>query len=98
MSRCPLYETASWIKRRKHQLLIEPLCRYCKDMGRVTAATVADHVVPHRGNPEAFFTGELQSLCATCHSGPKQREEVTGRKSGADISGVPLDPDHPWNA
>src|SRR6266404_1730756 len=32
-----------------HQLRIEPLCRLCLEAGRVTPATVADHVTPHRG-------------------------------------------------
>jgi hypothetical protein len=40
------YCTASWARRRAHQLMIEPLCRLCLEAGRVTPATVADHVTP----------------------------------------------------
>src|SRR5262249_53706994 len=44
------YCTAGWQRRRAHQLLVEPLCRLCLEAGRVTPATVADHVEPHRGD------------------------------------------------
>ena len=44
------YCTAGWQRRRRHQLHIEPLCRLCLEAGRVTPATVADHVEPHRGD------------------------------------------------
>lgn len=63
-----------WRKRREQQLRNEPLCRYCLQDGKTTAATVADHIVPHRGD-KALFKGPLQSLCATCHSGRKAKEE-----------------------
>ena len=48
--------------------MIEPLCRLCLEAGRVTLATVADHVVPHRGDFTAFRLGQLRSLCADCHN------------------------------
>jgi len=44
--------------------MIEPLCRLCLEAGRVTLATVADYVVPHRGDFTAFRLGQLRSLCA----------------------------------
>lgn len=86
-----------WRKRRAAQLAEHPLCRLCMDMrGRVTAASVADHVVPHRGDP-ALFEGPLQSLCAPCHSGWKQELETSGTLKGCDLTGMPLNPHHPWN-
>jgi hypothetical protein len=30
------YQTASWKRRRKHQLMIEPMCRMCAKEGKVT--------------------------------------------------------------
>ena len=39
--------TASWARRRAHQLRVEPLCRLCLEAGRVVPATVADHATPH---------------------------------------------------
>lgn len=60
------------------QLRKEPLCSYCLKEGRTTAATVADHIVPHKGNEELFWKGKLQSLCIYHHNGSKQREEASG--------------------
>ncbi len=45
----------------------------------MVAATVADHVEPHRGDPVKFWEGRLQSLCKPCHDRDKQREENGGR-------------------
>lgn len=64
----------AWRKRRAAHLSGEPLCRMCLANGRVVAATVADHIVPHRGD-RALFMGALQSLCVHCHSSVKQKEE-----------------------
>lgn len=76
------YKTAAWQRRRASQLADEPLCRTCAKHGRVTAATVADHVEPHRGDHDRFWYGPLQSLCDEapwrCHSSVKQREERAG--------------------
>jgi 5-methylcytosine-specific restriction protein A len=92
-----LYNNHAWRKRRAAQLAEHPLCKLCMDLrGRVTPATVADHVVPHRGDP-VLFEGPLMSLCATCHSSTKQEIEATGRMRGCDVNGYPLDPLHPWN-
>jgi 5-methylcytosine-specific restriction protein A len=86
-----------WRRRRAEQLRREPLCKLCQDLhDRVTGATVADHVTPHRGDP-GLFRGPLQSLCASCHSTTKQQIELTGRIRGCDVNGHPLDPQHPWN-
>lgn len=96
-----LYKTARWQARRTLQLSAEPLCRTCQLHGRTTAATVADHVVPHRGDPTLFYEGELQSLCDAdpfrCHSRVKQREEALGFSPAVDADGFPHDPRHPAN-
>lgn len=75
------YSTERWRGRRLMQLQLEPLCRRCKEHGRDSAATVADHIVPHRGDPGLFWHGALQSLCDPCHSSAKQREERAAAKS-----------------
>lgn len=92
-----LYDSAAWKRRRLAQLNAYPLCAYCLRMGKTVAATVADHVTPHEGNLEQFYHGDLQSLCAACHSGAKQQEESRGTLRGGDLEGVPLDPRHHWN-
>jgi 5-methylcytosine-specific restriction protein A len=86
----PWYGTARWQRIRKMQLAAEPLCRMCEEVGDVTAATVCDHIEPHRGDAVKFWSGPFQSLCASHHSREKQAEEH-GRKViryGAD--GYPL--------
>ena len=94
-----LYKTAAWQRLRESQLAQEPLCRYCSEMGRTTAATVCDHIEPHKGDEQLFFDADnLQSLCKTCHDSVKQREEHLGIRIGADTNGYPLDPSHHWNA
>ena len=63
---------------RRLQLQAEPLCRMCRDLGKLTPATTCDHVNPHRGDVEAFWSGPFQSLCTPCHSSTKQRSEGMG--------------------
>ncbi len=66
-----------WQKARLGFLRSHPLCRYCERTGLVTAATVVDHIEPHRGNQTLFWDkNNWQSLCATHHSRDKQREEA----------------------
>lgn len=69
-----------WEHRRRVFLSRYPLCGQrpdglppvmsrCHDEGVITAATVVDHVTPHKGN-RVLFDDELnwQSLCTTCHN------------------------------
>lgn len=45
-----------------------------------TSLLVADHVIPHRGDPALFWDeGNVQTLCKPCHDKVKQREERLGR-------------------
>lgn len=92
------YRTARWRGMRLAQLEAEPLCRFCRAQGFVRAATIADHVTPHRGDDDAFWSSPLQSLCKTCHDGAKQELEKSGTLRGCDAAGIPLDPLHPWHA
>jgi len=73
---------------------IEPLCRLCLEAGRVTPATVADHVTPHRGDFTAFRLGELRSLCADCHN---RLDGTNSPRAPVREDGTPSDPNHPWN-
>lgn len=100
----PWYKQARWCGpngRRAEQLGREPLCRMCAAEGRTTVATVADHVIPHRGDERLFWEGDLQSLCDArpwrCHSSRKQKLETLGYQPGCSATGRPLDPAHPWN-
>jgi len=68
----------------------------CADEGRTTAATIADHVIPHKGDADLFWYGHLQALCKTHHDSTKKQQEA-GKGMGYDDDGKPLDPTHPWN-
>ena len=97
-----LYNTPQWKALRLGQLTKAPLCAMCLTQGRVTAATVADHVKPHRGDPELFYNPDnLQSLCDEypyrCHSSAKQSEERLGYSKAIGAGGWPIDPSHPAN-
>ena len=92
-----LYKTKSWQRLRYYQLQKEPMCRFCQQVGRVVAANVVDHIIPHRGDSALFHDKDnLQSLCAACHDRHKQRQEKSGRVVGNDADGMPLDPWHHW--
>ena len=88
------YCTAGWQHRRRYQLMTEPLCRLCLEAGRVTPATVADHVQSHRGDFNAFRLGPLRSLCAECHNG---LDADNRPRSPVRADGTSSDPRHPWN-
>jgi 5-methylcytosine-specific restriction protein A len=93
-----LYNTAHWKRLRRLQLITHPLCTYCERQGVITAATVADHIDPHKGDLALFYDADnLQSLCDSCHSRIKQIEERHGVQIGSDLSGAPLDLSHHWN-
>lgn len=92
---CPFYHTARWRAKRKRQLQLEPLCAYCLKRGEVVPATVADHIVPHRGNAQLFWYGRLQSLCATHHNGSKQTEEYLGHSIEVGSDGYAIHPAAP---
>lgn len=92
-----LYSTSEWQRLRRYHLSRNPLCVMCEAQGRITAATVVDHIKPHKGDRALFFDPDnLQSLCKTHHDSTKQRQEKTGRLPGCDESGVPLDAGHHW--
>lgn len=83
------YGTMRWKRRRRDQLRAHPFCAMCLRAKVYTAATVADHVVRHRGNPTAFWTGKLQSLCKHHHDKDKQREEMMATPLRVDADGWP---------
>jgi 5-methylcytosine-specific restriction endonuclease McrA len=84
-----------WKIRRKFQLQREPLCRFCASEGRTMIATVADHIVPHGGEWNAFRLGALQSLCRDCHERTKKLVELRGYDPAMGPDGFPLSAQHP---
>ena len=57
-----------WRKARAAFLQRNPLCNECIKHGRLTPATVVDHVIPHRGDQKLFWDeANWQALCKSCH-------------------------------
>jgi len=55
-------KVAAWHKDQ------HPLCEQCEREGRVTAAYLVDHIIPHNGSAALFWdAGNLQSMCSACH-------------------------------
>lgn len=60
----PLYSTARWRALRRAVLEARPFCAACG-----APATEVDHIVPHRGSEDLFYSeANLQPLCKRCHS------------------------------
>ncbi|MEY9097048.1 HNH endonuclease [Paenibacillus sp. RC84] len=58
-----------WRLARTGFLRKHPLCIHCRNNGRLNAATVVDHIIPHRGDKGLFWDrANWQPLCASCHS------------------------------
>jgi len=71
--------TYRWQQTRKAYLRLHPVCVICEAEDRVVAATVVDHIEPHRGDQTKFWNPDnWQPLCATCHSSTKQRQDKGG--------------------
>ena len=100
-----------WQKARIGWLARHPLCVMCAAQGKVTAATVVDHIEPHRlgkaldsGDADQIAAarrrfwdrGNWQSLCGPHHDRDKQAAEQD-RPKGSNLAGLPLDPGHHWN-
>ncbi|WP_069648969.1 HNH endonuclease [Caloranaerobacter ferrireducens] len=78
-----LYNSSRWQRLRKKVLTKHPLCVECEKAGRLTTATVVDHIIPHRGDEDLFWDEDnLQSLCKSCHDKKTAREDGRwGRKN-----------------
>lgn len=67
---------ARWQRASKMYLREHPLCVQCQEEGRVTAATVVDHIIPHKGNYELFWDeSNWQSSCKTHHDIKTAKED-----------------------
>jgi 5-methylcytosine-specific restriction endonuclease McrA len=93
-----LYKRAHWKRLRLTILAGEPLCRMCADQGRITPATVVDHITPHKGDYALFSDPDnLRPLCKPCHDSAAQSEQVRGYDKAVGEDGWPTDPAHPFN-
>ena len=84
--------TYQWQQARERFLRANPLCVYCKRKGKLTAASVVDHIIPHRGD-QARFNDKTnwQSMCKPCHDIDKAREERGSRqRQSIGLDGYPV--------
>lgn len=72
--------TGRWAKASASFRRVNPLCEYCGLEGRVTAATLVDHLYPHRTYDGVFWIKDWWvACCDPCHSGMKQAVERSGK-------------------
>lgn len=55
-----------WQKLRKVMLAQDPLCRTCREQGKVTAAQELDHIVP-KAEGGTDDPANLAPICKPCH-------------------------------
>ena len=65
-----------WQQERLRFLAAHPLCCMCEAEGRVTAATVVDHEVPHQGDQQLFWDRtNWRAMCKPHHDSDAQRKD-----------------------
>ncbi|AMR17050.1 TPA: HNH endonuclease [Klebsiella pneumoniae] len=111
MNKDPRIYGSKWDRERLIFLRAHPLCIMCQEQSRVTAATVVDHIIPHKlkealrsGDSQAIAKAQKlfwsrknwQGLCKQHHDSTKQRMEKRGAVIGCDENGMPLDPASHW--
>ncbi|OPA77500.1 HNH endonuclease [Paenibacillus selenitireducens] len=67
---------SKWRQARVWYLVKHPLCVYCAMQDKVIAATVVDHIKPHKGDKLLFWDRDnWQGLCISCHNSKTVRED-----------------------
>lgn len=80
------YKLARWHKQPyglRWRVLVRDhfTCQMCGRLDHDTSRLVADHKIPHKGDPTLFWAeGNVWCLCKPCHDGAKQREERAQRR------------------
>lgn len=71
---------AVWRKLRKVYLIKNPLCVFCEEEGKLTPATVVDHIVPIAQAPVLRLDPKnLRSLCKPHHDARTAKEQGFAR-------------------
>jgi 5-methylcytosine-specific restriction protein A len=87
------------LQRERARLFREqPLCAECAKSGRVTVATIRDHIIPLAEGGQDV-PENTQGLCVECHQRKTLAESAKGRGAtlkGCDADGVPIDNGHHW--
>lgn len=77
------------VELRRRRLMAEPLCRMCKEEGRVTAATVPDHIVPLAKGGEDVDSN-VRCLCDAHHKDVTAEQFGHRKRIGIDADGWPI--------
>jgi 5-methylcytosine-specific restriction protein A len=68
------YQSEEWKATRRRKLQITPLCEECMRLGKLTKATMVDHIKPIKEGGSPLDQDNLQSLCWSCHSRKSAQE------------------------
>jgi 5-methylcytosine-specific restriction enzyme A len=79
------------VELRAQMLQQEPLCRECKKKGRVTAATIADHITSLAKRGAAYDFDNMQPLCRRCHDKKTLVEQGKRPRPTIGPDGWPVD-------
>ncbi|TVS19297.1 MAG: HNH endonuclease [Gammaproteobacteria bacterium] len=66
-----------WTRLRNWFIRAHPLCAWCAESGRTSAAQIVDHIVPIRAGGARLEESNLQSLCRSCHA-KKTAQDLAG--------------------
>ncbi|AIQ54576.1 HNH endonuclease [Paenibacillus sp. FSL R7-0331] len=65
-----------WRAARERYLRHNPECVHCEELREITAATVVDHIIPHKGDKRLFWDrNNWQPLCKLHHDIKTAKED-----------------------
>jgi len=68
---------SQWRQARLDYLSSNPLCVHCQSQGIVKAASVVDHIQPHKGDQDLFWDeANWQALCLSCHNSKTAKKDM----------------------
>jgi 5-methylcytosine-specific restriction endonuclease McrA len=94
----PFYLSPAWRALRSRVLKAAGWrCAWCRASVHKPGAARVDHIRPRRDFPDlALVQSNLRVLCHDC-DGKRHAEKGGKVHLGADASGWPTSPGHPWN-
>ncbi|NJO39054.1 MAG: HNH endonuclease [Rhizobiales bacterium] len=86
--------TAQWRDLELDVLSDQPFCAHCEAVGTIEPSMIVDHIAPHRGEQDLFWSRKnLQGLCYSCHGRKSQHERFSDkpyRPVGVALDGTPM--------
>lgn len=73
------YHSREWRHLRQNFLIWHPFCEECWKNGKLTKASIVDHIVPIKQGGPALDENNLQALCVSCHS---RKSVIEGSRYG----------------